>query len=69
MIQAKRQYTTTEVAEICRVSAKTVANWFDAGLLPGYRVPGSRHRRIPHAALKAFLDSRNLLTQLPGGGA
>ena len=49
-------YTTGEVSKICQVSMSTVNKWFDMGQLNGFRVPGSRHRRIPQADLLQFLQ-------------
>jgi excisionase family DNA binding protein len=48
-------YTTGQVGRICRVATSTVNKWFDSGRLKGYRVPGSRHRRIPRENLIDFL--------------
>lgn len=48
-------YTTGEVSKICKVATTTVNKWFDSGKLPGFRVPGSRHRRIPQENLVKFL--------------
>ena len=39
--------TTGEVAKICNVAPRTVSKWFDTGALTGYRIPGSKDRRIP----------------------
>lgn len=50
-----RIYTTGEVSKICNVATTTVNKWFDSGRLQGFRVPGSRHRRIPQSNLVAFL--------------
>ena len=50
-----RIYTTGEVSRICKVATTTVNKWFDSGQLPGFRVPGSRHRRIPQPSLVKFL--------------
>ena len=47
--------TTGEVARICRVAPRTVSKWFDTGKLRGYRIPGSRDRRIPLQQLVAFM--------------
>jgi len=47
--------TTGEVARICRVAPRTVSKWFDTGKLRGYRIPGSRDRRIPLQQLIAFM--------------
>lgn len=48
-------YTSGEVSKLCEVATTTVNRWFDSGKLKGFRVPGSRHRRIPRANLIAFL--------------
>ena len=47
--------TTGDVARICNVASRTVMQWFDNGLLGGYRIPGSRDRRIPIAELARFM--------------
>jgi len=51
----KTVFTTGEAAEICKVSQQTIIRCFDAGRLKGFRVPGSRFRRIPREALVAFM--------------
>ena len=43
----KTVFTTGEAAEICKVSQQTIIRCFDSGRLRGFRVPGSRFRRIP----------------------
>ena len=53
--QRKEIYTTGEVARICHVAPRTVSKWFDTGKLRGYRIPGSRDRRIPRDHLVAFM--------------
>jgi len=47
--------TTGQVARICQVAPRTVSKWFDSGELRGYRVPGSRERRIPKKELLRFM--------------
>ena len=42
----KQVFTTGEAAEICKVSQQTIIRCFDSGRLQGFRVPGSRFRRI-----------------------
>ena len=42
----KEVLTTGEVAKICNVAPRTVSKWFDSGQLQGYRIPGSKDRRI-----------------------
>jgi len=60
--------TTGEVAKICHVAPRTVTKWFDSGQLRGYRIPGSRDRRIPLAQLLAFMRAHGLpLDNLDGG--
>lgn len=52
--------TTGEVAKICNVAPRTVSKWFDSGQLRGYRIPGSKDRRIPMAALIRFMKAHNI---------
>ena len=64
----KGVFTTGEVAEICKVSQQTVIRCFDSGRLNGYRVPGSRFRRIPRESLIQFMKENNIpLDQLEMG--
>jgi len=55
MAKGKKVLTTGEVAAVCNVASRTVGKWFDGGLLKGYRIPGSRDRRIPVAELVRFM--------------
>lgn len=48
-------FTTGQVAKICKVSQKTVGQWFDKHLLAGYQLPGSTDRRITQTSLLAFM--------------
>ena len=52
--------TTGEVAKVCNVAPRTVSKWFDSGQLKGYRIPGSKDRRIPVAALIQFMKEHNI---------
>ena len=52
--------TTGEVAKICNVASRTVSKWFDSGQLEGYRIPGSKDRRIPIANLMTFMKQHNI---------
>ena len=52
--------TTGEVARICKVAPRTVSKWFDSGRLEGYRIPGSKDRRIPRAALLEFMEKHGI---------
>lgn len=51
----KTVLTTGEVAKICCVAPRTVSKWFDSGQLRGYRIPGSKDRRIPLDQLVRFM--------------
>lgn len=62
MIQKKDVLTTGQVAQICNVAPRTVTKWFDAGQLKGYRIPGSRDRRIPVAELITFMKAHDIPT-------
>jgi excisionase family DNA binding protein len=52
--------TTGEVAKICNVASRTVSKWFDAGQLEGYRIPGSKDRRIPVDKLIKFMKAHGI---------
>ena len=56
----KTVFTTGEAAEICKVSQQTIIRCFDSGRLKGFRVPGSRFRRIPRDALIAFMKDNGI---------
>ena len=66
--QFKRVFTTGEVAQICKVSQQTVIRCFDSGRLQGFRVPGSRFRRIPRDSLVTFMKNNQIpMDQLETG--
>src|SRR5512132_1379434 len=56
----KTVFTTGEAAEICQVSQQTIIRCFDSGRLRGFRVPGSRFRRIPRDALVQFMKENGI---------
>jgi excisionase family DNA binding protein len=62
MIKRKDVLTTGQVAEICNVAPRTVTKWFDSGQLKGYRIPGSRDRRIPSSELLRFMKAHGIPT-------
>ena len=67
-MKRKEVLTTGEVAKICHVAPRTVSKWFDSGKLHGYRIPGSRDRRIPLAQLVQFMRAHGMpMEGLEGG--
>lgn len=67
-LTSKQVFTTGEAAEICKISQQTIIRCFDNGRLSGFRVPGSRFRRIPRDDLIRFMQNNNMpTTQLEGG--
>jgi excisionase family DNA binding protein len=52
--------TTGEVAKLCNVAPRTVSKWFDCGSLRGYRIPGSKDRRIPVSELMKFMRAHGI---------
>jgi excisionase family DNA binding protein len=56
----KSVFTTGEAAEICKVSQQTIIRCFDSGRLKGFRVPGSRFRRIPRESLMQFMKDNGI---------
>lgn len=58
----KQVFTTGEAAELCNVSQQTIIRCFDQGRLDGFRVPGSRFRRIPRESLLKFMRDNDIPT-------
>jgi excisionase family DNA binding protein len=58
----KTVFTTGEAAKICKVSQQTIIRCFDSGQLKGFRVPGSRFRRIPREQLFMFMRDNGIPT-------
>lgn len=56
----KQVFTTGEVARLCHLSQQTIIRCFDAGRLRGYKVPGSKTRRIPRGELVRFMRSHHM---------
>lgn len=56
----KDLFTTGEAADICRVSQQTIIRCFDSGRLKGFRVPGSKFRRIPRQNLIKFMRENSI---------
>ncbi len=62
--EGKQVFTTGEAAEVCKVSQQTIIRCFDSGRLHGFRVPGSRFRRIPRAELLRFMKANDIPTDV-----
>ncbi len=60
MAKGKNVLTTGDVAKICNVAPRTVSKWFDHGQLKGYRIPGSKDRRIPVSELIRFMKAHDI---------
>ncbi len=56
----KDLFTTGEAADVCKVSQQTIIRCFDAGRLEGFRVPGSKFRRIPRQSLIKFMKDNKI---------
>ncbi len=61
-MSTKTVFTTGEAAKICKVSQQTIIRCFDNGSLKGFRVPGSRFRRIPRDQLFSFMKENGIPT-------
>jgi len=62
MMTTKTVFTTGEAAKICKVSQQTIIRCFDNGALKGFRVPGSKFRRIPRDHLFSFMKDNGIPT-------
>ncbi|MEY4668256.1 MAG: Polar-differentiation response regulator DivK [Pseudomonadota bacterium] len=51
---------TSEVAEALGVCPRTICNWIDSGKLPGFRIPGSLHRRVTEEEVWKFIGKHNI---------
>lgn len=56
----KAVFTTGEAATICNLSQQTIIRCFDSGQLKGFRVPGSKFRRIPRESLLNFMKDNQI---------
>ena len=61
-MSTKTVFTTGEAAKLCKVSQQTIIRCFDNGSLKGFRVPGSRFRRIPWNELYNFMRDNGIPT-------
>ena len=61
-LSSKTVFTTGEAAKVCKVSQQTIIRCFDNGTLKGFRVPGSRFRRIPREHLYTFMRDNGIPT-------
>ncbi|MAY74201.1 MAG: regulator [Phycisphaerae bacterium] len=59
-LSSKRVFTTGEAAQLCNVSQQTIIRCFDSGKLQGFRVPGSKFRRIPREELIRFMKQNGI---------
>src|SRR5438046_7588469 len=59
----KTVFTTGEAAKVFKVSQQSIIRCFDNGQLKGFRVPGSRFRRIPREALYKFMKDNGIPTE------
>ncbi len=48
------------IARICHVAPRTVTKWIDSGKLKGWRVPGTKHRRVSRSVLEKFLAEHGM---------
>ena len=64
----KRVFTTGEAAAVCKVSQQTIIRCFDSGKLQGFRVPGSKFRRIPREELIRFMKANSIPTEILDAG-
>jgi predicted site-specific integrase-resolvase len=60
MAKGDKVLSSGEVAQICHVAPRTAQKWIDAGLLKGYRIPGSRDRRVPVEEMFRFMKEHGI---------
>ncbi len=67
-LSSKQIFTTGEAADICQLSQQTIIRCFDSGRLQGFRVPGSKFRRIPRDGLLRFMRENDIPLDRLGSG-
>ena len=58
--RTKKTFSTGEAAALCEVSQQTIIRCFDTGRLKGFRIPGSKFRRIPREDLIRFMKENGM---------
>ena len=53
-------YTTGQAAKISGLGTNTIIKLFDSGKIKGFRIPGSRFRRIFKSPFIAFLEKNSI---------
>lgn len=53
--------TVGQVADLLGVASKTVVRWTDTGIMPSYRIPHGRDRRVLRADLVQFIREHQML--------
>ena len=53
-------FSTGDVAKVTRSSIQMVIRWIDQGMLKGWKVPGSRFRRVSRSDLRRFMIAHNI---------
>jgi hypothetical protein len=64
-LHERDNFTTGQVATICRVAARTAGGWIDRGILKGYRIPAQQDgkigpRRVSRKSLVAFMAANDI---------
>ena len=57
--------TPAQAARICGLSHATIIRCFDRGLLKGFKIPGSKYRRIPLENLYKFMRESGMPCDVP----
>jgi len=55
----KKTFTTSEIAQYCQVTPRTVAQWIQEGKIKGYRTPG-KHSRVKKEDLINFFEKYDI---------
>ena len=59
-LEGRKTFTTGQVAQVMDVSIQTVIRLVDDGKLKGFKIPGSRFRRISRDSLVSFMTANNI---------
>jgi len=59
-VEIDRVLTVGQVARIVQCAPRSVSKWIDSGMLPGYRLPCSKARRVKLPELVRFMQKHGV---------
>lgn len=64
ILKPQGPFTSGHLAKMFQVAPRTISKWIDDGIIEGYRIPGSKDRRVTREKVLSFLK-RNPTLPVP----